>query len=170
MSTERNKNMKKVDQKILDAIAPCSMFCSTCTGCQYGEISYHAKELLKLLAGHEEFLDKNLKSPYRDRLEEYRIFQKRLRKFAYPKCGGCRNGRAEGCSIKNCIIPSCTKKHHVLFCGLCEEFPCQQVNEKIYKKTTIAKWLRGNQDIKENGVCSYYEKHKDIPHYIDYVK
>lgn len=46
---------------ILKFIAPCSMFCSTCTGCQYGEISHHATELLILLEGHEEFLDMNLK-------------------------------------------------------------------------------------------------------------
>lgn len=162
--------MEEIDKKILDAVAPCSMFCSTCTGCQYGEISYHAKELLHFLEGHEEFLDQNLKEAYRNRLEEFRIFQKRLRKFAFPKCGGCRNGRATGCSIKNCIIPACTEEHGILFCGECPEFPCEHVNETIYKKTTLAKWLKGNQEIRDLGILSYYEKNKNVPHYCDYIK
>ena len=51
--------MEKVSTEILNAVAPCSMFCSTCTGCKYGDISMHAKELLRLLDGHKEFLDKN---------------------------------------------------------------------------------------------------------------
>ena len=45
-------------ENILKSIAPCSMFCSTCTGCSYGEISNHAKKLLHYLEGHEEFLEK----------------------------------------------------------------------------------------------------------------
>ena len=63
-----------LDEKILKSIAPCSMNCTTCTGCNYGKISYHAQELLNLLEGHEEFLDKNLKKEYRHKLDEYKIF------------------------------------------------------------------------------------------------
>lgn len=156
--------------EILNAIAPCSMFCSTCTGCQYGQISYHAKELLKLLEGHEEFLDKNLKEGYRHKLEDFRIFSKKLKKYANPKCSGCRNGRVNGCSIKNCIIPACTKEHQVNFCGECQEFPCDKVNTSIYKKTTIEKWLKGNKKIQEDGIEEYYQNNKDTPHYINYSK
>lgn len=155
---------------ILQTIAPCSMFCSTCTGCRYGQISYHAKELLTLLEGHEEFLDKNLKDGYRHKLDEFRIFKKKLTKYANPKCSGCRNSRARGCSIKDCIIPDCTKEHKVDFCAECPEFPCNKVNESIYKKTTIDKWLKGNKQIKELGIKEYYKINKDKPHYINYSK
>ncbi len=161
---------EKVSEDILNAVAPCSLFCSTCTGCKSGEISKHAKELLRLLEGHEEFLDKNLKANYRHKLDEFKIFKKKLEKYANPKCDGCRNGGANGCSIKGCIIPSCTKEHGIDFCAECPEFPCSKVNEKIYKKNVIDKWLRGNSKIKECGIDSYYEENKDIPHYIEHKK
>ena len=86
--------MEKVSDDILNAVAPCSMFCSTCTGCKYGDISLHAKELLRLLDGHKEFLEKNLKKEYRHKLDEFIVFQNKLKKYANPKCGGCRNCRA----------------------------------------------------------------------------
>lgn len=158
----------EVDNKILNAVAPCSMFCSTCTGCKYGDISLHATELVKLLEGHEEFLDKNLKPQYRDRLDEFRIFMKRLKKFANPKCGGCRNGGASGCSIKGCVIPECAKEHNVNYCGECNEFPCNKVKKSGFKETTIKKWLDGSNKIKEIGIENYYQENKDVPHYIDY--
>lgn len=158
----------EVNKKIVNAVAPCSMFCSTCTGCIYGDIALHAKELLRLLEGHEEFLDKNLKSEYRDRLDEFRIFQKRIKKFANPKCGGCRNGGASGCSIKGCIILECVKLHNVNYCGECKEFPCNKVKESGFKEKTLQKWLDGSNKIKELGIEKYYEEFKDIPHYINY--
>lgn len=159
-----------VSEEILNAVAPCSMFCITCTGCQYGEISHHAKELLHYLEGHEEFLDKNLTSAYRHKLDEFKAFSKKLKKYANPKCGGCRNGGASGCSIKGCFILECTKKHNVNYCAECLEFPCCKVHEPIFKKTTIKKWLDGNNEIKNIGILKYYENKKYVPHYIEHKK
>lgn len=161
---------EKVSEEILNNVAPCSMFCSTCTACQYGQISYHAKELLHLLEGHEGFLDNNLKKEYRHKLDEFKAFSKKLKKYAYPKCAGCRKGRVSGCCIKGCIIPECTEKHNVNFCGECIEFPCDKVNTSIYKKTIIDKWLNGNHQIKEYGIRWYCEENKNIPYYIDYTE
>lgn len=161
---------EKISDEILNSIAPCSMSCSTCTGCQYGQVSHHAKELLHLLEGHEEFLDKNLKKEYRHKLDEFKMFQKKLKKYAYPKCAGCRNGRSNSCSIKGCIIPECTKEHNVDFCAECSEFPCNKVNESTYKKTVLEKWLNGNKQIKKNGIEKYYEENKNKPHYINHKK
>ena len=48
---------ERIKDEILNSVAPCSMFCTTCTACKYGEISKHSKEFLRLL----EFLEKNLK-------------------------------------------------------------------------------------------------------------
>lgn len=164
------KEELKVDEKILNDVAPCSMFCYTCTACEHGNISYHAKELLRLLEGYEEFLDKNLTPNYRHKLDEHRQFIKQLNKYAHPKCGGCRSGGRQGCSIKGCIISSCTKEHGINFCAECEEFPCAKVNESLYKPNVIKKWLEGNTQIKKDGIRTYYEKNKDIPHYIEYKK
>lgn len=161
---------KEKNQEILKAIAPCSMFCSTCTGCKHGQIAYHSQELLKLLEGHEEFLDKNLKKEYRHKLDEFKVFTTKLKKYANPKCNGCRTGRAEGCSIKNCIIPECTKEHNVDFCAECSKFPCTKVNTSIYKETTIEKWLKGNKKIQEQGIENYYKENKETSHYINYKK
>lgn len=161
---------EKIKEEILNSVAPCSMFCSTCTGCQYGDISNHSKELLKLLEGHEEFLEKNLEKQYFHKLEEFRTFRKKLEKYAYPKCGGCRNDRAAGCSIKQCFILECTKKYHVNFCADCSRFPCDKVNKSIFKESTIQKWLNGNKKIREVGIDQYYYDGKNIPHYINYQK
>lgn len=162
--------VEKIDEEILNDVAPCSLFCRTCTGCKYGSISYHAKELLRLLEGHEEFLDKNLSKDYRHKLDEFKTFQSKLKKYANPKCGGCRKVRAHGCSIKGCIIPECVKEHNVNFCGECRKFPCNKVNNKIYKESVIKKWVDGNTKIKEKGILAYYEDNKDVPHYIEYKK
>ena len=164
------KEKEELINKILNDVAPCSMFCLTCTGCNYGIISYHAKELLKYLEGHKEFLDKNLKKEYRNKLDEYITFENKLKKLANPKCSGCRNGGANGCSIKGCFINECTKEHNVNFCGECELFPCDKVNKKIYKDNVIKKWLEGNKEIKEIGIEKYYEEGKDTPHYIEHKK
>ena len=163
-------NKETTKDYILKAVAPCSMFCSTCTGCKYGDISIHAKELLRLLDGHKEFLDKNLKKEYRHKLDEFIIFQKKLKKYANPKCNGCREGGATGCSIKGCFINECTKEHKVNFCGECALFPCNKVNNKIFKENVIKKWYEGNARIKEIGIEAYYEERKDNPHYIDHKK
>ncbi len=160
----------KISEEILGDVAPCSLFCKTCTGCKYGSISYHAKELLRLLEGHEEFLDKNLSRDYRHKLDEFKAFKSKLKKYANPKCGGCRNGGAHGCSIKGCVIPECVREHSVNFCGECPEFPCSKVNNKIYKENVIKKWIEGNTRIKNDGILAYYEENKDVPHYIEYKR
>ncbi len=161
---------EKIKDEILNSVAPCSMFCSTCTACKYGKISNHSKELLQLLEGHEEFLEKNLKKQYIHKLEEFKLFSQKLKKYAYPKCDGCRKGRANGCSIKNCFIPECAKEHNVDFCADCKEFPCNKVNKSIFKESTIQKWLNGNNKIRETGINNYYNEGKNIPHYINYKK
>lgn len=158
----------KIKDDILNSVAPCSMFCSTCTGCQFGEISTHSKELLRLLEGHEEFLEKNLKKEYIHKLDEFKAFTQKLKKYAYPKCAGCRNGRSKSCCIKNCFIPECAKDHNVDFCADCLEFPCDKVNKTIFKESTIEKWLEGNKEIKARGIIAYYKEHSKVPHYIKY--
>ncbi|MCM1052988.1 MAG: hypothetical protein NC483_03340, partial [Ruminococcus sp.] len=59
-------------------------------------------------------------------------------------------------------------KHHIDFCAYCLYFPCDKVNESIYKKKIIDKWLKGNQEIKEYGIKHYYEENRNKPHYINY--
>ena len=49
-------------------------------------------------------------------------------------CKGCieSDGHcAEWAHSKGCPIYRCAKEHHVRFCGLCPEFPCTWLREKI---------------------------------------
>ena len=161
---------ENVSSEILSSVAPCSMFCSTCTGYKNGEISFHAQELLKLLNGYKEFLEKNLKDEYKYKLDEFITFEKSLKKYDYPKCGGCRNGGATGCSIKGCFISKCTKEHKVNYCGECDLFPCGKVNNKVFKDTVIKKWYDGSMRIQEIGISSYYEEKKNTSHYTSFKK
>lgn len=49
-------------------------------------------------------------------------------------------------------------------------FPCDKVNNKVFKDSVIKKWYERNMRIKEIGINSYYEERKDIPHYIEHKK
>lgn len=44
------------------------------------------------------------------------------------------------------------------------------MNESIYKKTTIDKWLEGNRKIQEIDIQKYYEENKEKQHYLNYAK
>lgn len=49
-------------------------------------------------------------------------------------CKGCIESGGnceEWAGAKGCPIYKCAKEHKVQFCGLCAEFPCQWLKEKI---------------------------------------
>ena len=48
-------------------------------------------------------------------------------------CVGCKNssGKCVKLWIDGCEIYNCCNKHNVLFCGLCDEFPCKWIVSKI---------------------------------------
>lgn len=70
-------------------------------------------------------------------------------------CAGCQkkeNGFCEGCiesdghckewaGSKGCPIHKCAKQHGVSFCGLCSEFPCDWLVEKVTWNKNIVKDL-----------------------------
>ncbi len=49
------------------------------------------------------------------------------------ECEGCRNNGGICVSMweNGCAIYECCKKHSVLFCGLCAEFPCEWIVCKL---------------------------------------
>ena len=60
-------------------------------------------------------------------------------------CGKCpkkQDGRCPGCieadgrvpewaESGRCRVHACAREHHVQFCGICEEFPCEKFTEMI---------------------------------------
>ena len=50
------------------------------------------------------------------------------------KCSGCieTDGRVpEWAESGRCKVHACTREHHVQFCGLCAEFPCENLPRMI---------------------------------------
>ena len=70
-------------------------------------------------------------------------------------CVGCKkkdDGLCEGCietdghckewaESGQCVIHKCAKEHSVQFCGLCNEFPCEDLPKKIHWNPNIIEHL-----------------------------
>ena len=59
-------------------------------------------------------------------------------------CKGCieSNGNCEEwAGSKGCPIHKCAREHDVQFCGLCGEFPCQWLIEKVVWKPNVVEEL-----------------------------
>jgi len=161
-------NMDK--QQILNYVAPCSLLCYTCPAYKEGAICHHAEQLCNYFVGYHDFMIDNIPPEYKHVPEKFAEFHKILLMQAQPKCDGCRNNPAPGCSIKGCIIPDCTKERGVNFCGECNEFPCENVNTGIYSQKVLDRWLRGNHRIKEVGVERFFNEESSKSHYLDFKK
>jgi hypothetical protein len=72
-------------------------------------------------------------------------------------CAGCKKKESmecEGCietdgyckewaQSGQCPIHKCAREHNVRFCGLCAEFPCSGLTEKIHWNPNIVEHLTG---------------------------
>lgn len=70
-------------------------------------------------------------------------------------CTGCKkkeDGVCQGCvesdgyckewaQTGRCPVHACAKRHLVQFCGLCPEFPCDDLTNKIHWNTNIVEHL-----------------------------
>ncbi len=70
-------------------------------------------------------------------------------------CGGCKkkmDGLCQGCIESDghckewaqsgrCPVYECAKQHKVQFCGLCSEFPCNELTTKIHWNPNIVEHL-----------------------------
>ena len=151
-------------EEILKRVAPCSLMCHTCAAYEEGVICSSSRQLLKYMEGMNEFLQKH--APHA--LDKHQNLEDELMKYARGKCPGCRDDRDCACSISGCYIPECTKRHEVDFCGECVEFPCNGIQE-VFEPEVYHQWLRGNTEIRDCGIESYWENNKEKPHYIAYM-
>ena len=159
-------------ERLLDCVPPCGLMCYTCPGFKNGAIKEHSAALLKLNEGFREFLDVKLPEEYRHVLDEHDKFIEKLKRDAAPSCPGCRkiDGKGPGC-IKGCFIPECTRERGIDFCGECNEFPCQRIDESgLYGDEAKKVFYEGSNAIKEAGAERYFEMNKDISHYMGYAK
>ncbi len=151
--------------EILKKVAPCSLMCHTCSAYNNGVICESSKTLLKYLDGIKEFYKKHIP----DAAESYGHFEKILGIYSSAPCAGCRSNEHNGCSIKDCFLPECTKKHTVDFCGECDEFPCKKTAE-LFEEEVYVQWLNGNRQIRDYGIEFFWENNSAKPHYEQYKK
>ena len=151
--------------EILKKVAPCSLMCHTCTGYRDGVICQSSKTLLKYLDGIKEFYEKHLP----DAVESYKNFENVLCMYSGAPCSGCRSSEHNGCSIEGCFLLECTKNHGVDFCGECSEFPCKKTTD-LFEEQVYAQWMKGNQQIHDNGIEFFWENNSENPHYKSYKK
>ena len=144
--------------EILDFLAPCGLSCGKCFAYSKGDISFHSKELQKLLGNFDVYAERF--SAFLPEFKNYSSFKKMLTYFATPDCKGCRQGT---CKYPNCGVVDCYKDKGVDFCFQCDDFPCQKTN---FDPHLEKRWLQMNTRMKEIGVEAYYEETKDIPRYL----
>lgn len=149
--------------ELLKRIAPCSLMCHTCSAYNDGVICNTSKTLLKYLEGMEEFYKKHIP----DAVESYSNFEDVLYMYSAAPCEGCRSIEHNGCSIKGCFLLECTKEHGIDFCGECNEFPCQKTTD-LFEEEVYKQWLNGNQQIRDNGIETFWENNSENPHYKAY--
>ena len=65
------------------------------------------------------------------------------------RCPGCieADGRVpEWRESGRCRVHACTREHHVQFCGLCTEFPCERIRELIFWNPEIISRMTSLRD------------------------
>ena len=70
-------------------------------------------------------------------------------KTADGRCPGCieADGRVpEWAESGQCKVHACTREHHVRFCGLCAEFPCQELPSMIFWNPEIIPHMTALRD------------------------
>jgi len=159
--------------ELLRRVAPCSLMCYTCPGCQNGAISRVAAQLCTYFEGYYDFNDANLPQQYRGWLDEFKAFEERLKRFTNAKCPTCRQAPEKfgGC-IAGCVVRECYTQKGVDFCAECDEFPCEKAISFFAGINAVIRtdWEAGNRRIQEIGIEQYYDEKKDISHYLSFKK
>ena len=65
------------------------------------------------------------------------------------RCPGCieADGRVpEWSQSGRCRVHACTREHHVQFCGLCAEFPCEKLPSMISWNPNIVEHMTSLRD------------------------
>lgn len=145
-------------QKILSFLAPCGLSCRKCFAFTKGDISFHGKELQKLLGNFDIYAERF--SSFLPEFKDYASFKKLLAYFTAPDCIGCRQGT---CKYPNCGVIDCYKEKGIDFCFQCDDFPCDKTN---FDPHLEQRWFQMNTRMKELGVKAYYEETKDICRYL----
>ena len=70
-------------------------------------------------------------------------------KKAAGSCPGCIEADGyvpEWAESGRCKVHACTREHGLQFCGLCEEFPCNELSEMMPWKTDIIEHMTALRD------------------------
>ena len=149
-----------MDDRILEALAPCGLSCETCFAHMDGEIRMHSRLLKEKLGNFEAYakrFETLLGNPV---FGKYPDFKEMLDYFAQGNCRGCRH---EQCKLfAGCGVRSCHQAKGVDFCHACDDFPCDRTG---FDEHLQQRWIRINERIREIGARQYYEKTRGKPRY-----
>ena len=143
---------------LLDNLAPCSLLCYSCTGCNHGVIKELSEKLLHYLDGYDFLVEQN---KWRD-LQLIRDCMRTLDFWSKQSCPGCRHEDHQ-CHYENCFIRNCTRSKGHDFCAECDDFPCEKVREHD-------SWLIASTRIREVGAAIYFCEEKYRSQYSRFKK
>lgn len=147
-------------ERILKSLGPCGLNCEKCFAHVDGDIRKYSLKLKQKLGNFDAYatrFEALLDNPIFAKYQDFKIM---LDYLATENCRGCRE---ENCKLfKDCGVRSCHQEKSIDFCFQCEEFPCDRTNfdENLHKR-----WVQQNNQIREEGIKSYYNRTKDVPRY-----
>lgn len=160
--------MKIKDERKL--IAPCGLYCGTCTFYNDSEIRKTAVRLKQLLDGFE-YVAKIFEQDA-PALKDYPEFLNVLKYISKQDCLGCRfgGGKESGaaCMPLTCPMLLCTIEKGLDFCYQCTEFPCEMISNAFKdtaNKGLIDIWINSNNRMKKIGLDRYLEEKKKEQRY-----
>lgn len=144
-------------KEILDILAPCGLNCRKCFANSNGEIRKNSIKLQELLGSFDRYAERF--SIFLPVFKNYPSFKELLIYLTQDNCNGCRKG---SCFYPDCGVRDCYKSKNVDFCFQCDEFPCEKTN---FDPDLKRRWIQMNNEMKEIGISSYYQKTKNLPRY-----
>ena len=151
------KDIEMKYKEILDILAPCGLNCHKCFANSNGEIRKNSIKLQELLGSFDRYAERF--SIFLPVFKNYPSFKELLIYLTQENCNGCRKG---SCLYPDCGVRDCYKSKGVDFCFQCDEFPCEKTN---FDSDLKGRWIQMNNQMKEIGIKSFYQKTKDLPRY-----
>lgn len=65
--------------------------------------------------------------------------------YAEGKCTGCNTAHKKG----DCYTFDCVNKHKIDYCGLCEDFPCNEIMTREKATVLDLRWLKWKKQQKD---------------------
>jgi hypothetical protein len=144
-------------EDIVQALAPCGLYCGKCLANPESPICGHARGLVRELAGFDRHADRFAKiNPV---FAGYQGFKTILTLLTRGTCRGCRQGQG---MFAACKVAPCAADKGVDFCFQCQSFPCR---DHGFPRDMADRWKSANRAMAEMGVEEFFAAIRDEPRY-----